>query len=97
MINQRETVIIQSPEQGASSRKRVPLIEQAISQLEDSRKYNRYAICEQLAEIMINKYKETIWITNPEEWAWQQQKKCYRPLMFIFINISKQNDYFYKH
>lgn len=57
MINQRETVIIQSPEQGASSRKRVPLIEQAISQLEDSRKYNRYAICEQLAEIMINKYK----------------------------------------
>ena len=47
----------ETTEKGASSRKRIPLIIQAIENCEEGEKYNRYAICEQLAEIMVKKYK----------------------------------------
>lgn len=58
MINKRETETKKiTVEKGASSRKRIPLIIQAIENCKAGEKYNRYAICEQLADIMVNKYK----------------------------------------
>lgn len=43
--------------EGNSSRKKLPLIIEAINLCDEKEKYNRYAICEKLAEIMVNKYK----------------------------------------
>jgi len=57
MINKRETETLKTTEKGSSSRKKIPLILQAIENCAEGEKYNRYAICEQLAEIMIKKYK----------------------------------------
>lgn len=50
-------MVSENNEKGRSSRTRKVLIEEAISNCLPEDKFNRFKVCEQLAEIMVSRYK----------------------------------------
>lgn len=57
----KESTILQEDEsqgKGKNSRMKKVLIQEAIKRCKPEDKFNTYAICEQLAELMVNRYKK---------------------------------------